>query len=211
MKPREISDFYCNTVYTIIAFSAPPKQRPAFTGLLGATYGCASVIGPLLGGVFTQRLTWRWCFWINLPVGGASAAIILFTFRTPRHVKPAEATWLETLLQMDLVGTFLIMAAAVCYLLALQWGGVTKSWSDSTVIGTLVGFGLILAVFIVWEYYQGERALLSSRLLKQRVVTIACIYVILLCGVFFILLYYLPIYFQAVDAVSPEESGIRNM
>ena len=50
-------------VYTIIAVSAPPKQRPAFTGLLGATYGCASVIGPLLGGVFTENLTWRWCFW----------------------------------------------------------------------------------------------------------------------------------------------------
>ena len=52
-------------VYTIIAVSAPPKQRPAFTGLLGATYGCASVIGPLLGGVFTENLTWRWCFWYS--------------------------------------------------------------------------------------------------------------------------------------------------
>ena len=198
-------------VYTIIAVSAPPKQRPAFTGLLGATYGCASVIGPLLGGVFTQNLTWRWCFWINLPIGGASAAIIVFTFRTPAHVQPTTATWREKVLQMDIPGAALIMGAAICYLLALQWGGITKSWSNSSVIGTLVGFGLIVIVFIVLEYHMGERALMQGRLLKQKIIVIMAIYVITICGLFFILLYYLPIYFQSVDGVSPSQSGIRNL
>lgn len=70
--------------YTIIAFSVEPVKRPAFTGILGATYGVASVVGPLLGGVFTEKVSWRWCFYINLPVGGVSAGIILLFFRSPK-------------------------------------------------------------------------------------------------------------------------------
>ncbi|KAL8828900.1 MAG: hypothetical protein Q9170_006399 [Blastenia crenularia] len=197
--------------YTIIAISAPPRQRPAFTGLMGATYGTASVIGPLLGGVFTDNLSWRWCFYINLPVGGAGAAIILFTFSTPDAFKPVQATLKEKILQMDLIGTFTIMAAVVCYVLALQYGGVTKPWSSSTVVGLLVGFGLLLIAFAVNEWFQGERALLQKRLLKMRIIWVACLYVIFVAGSFFMLLYYLPIYFQSVSGVSPSESGIRNI
>ncbi|MCJ1486454.1 hypothetical protein MMC06_006631 [Schaereria dolodes] len=198
-------------VYTIIAFSAPPKQRPAFTGLLGATYGTASVIGPLLGGVFTDNLTWRWCFYINLPVGGASAAIILFTFKTPDRVKPVKASLREKLLQMDFIGTFTLMAAVVCYLLALQWGGVTKPWGNATVVGLLVGFVLLLTVFGIIQWYSGERAILQGRLLRKRIIIVGCLYVSFLGGAFFALLYYLPIYFQAVSGVSPSQSGIRNV
>lgn len=197
--------------YTIIAISAPPRQRPAFTGLLGATYGTASVIGPLLGGVFTDRLTWRWCFYINLPIGGAGAAIILFTFSTPDAFKPVQATMKEKLLQMDPVGTFTILAGVVCYVLALQYGGITKPWGSSTVIGLLVGFGLLVIVFGLNEWYQGDRALIQKRLLKMRVIWVACLYVIFIAGDFFMLLYYLPIYFQSISGVSPSNSGIRNI
>ena len=109
--------------YTLIAFSAAPRQRPAFTGLMGASYGIASVIGPLLGGVFAEKISWRWCFYINLPIGGVSAAIILFFFKTPAHAVPVQATLKEKILQMDLPGAFTVMAAIVCYVLALQWGG----------------------------------------------------------------------------------------
>lgn len=197
--------------YTIIAFSARPKHRPAFTGVMGATFGVASVIGPLLGGVFTDNLTWRWCFYINLPIGGVAAAIIVAFFRTPKAARPQAATMREKLLQMDFPGTFTIMAAIVCYLLAMQWGGVTKPWSDGSVVACLVLFGVLTISFLVIEYLQGDRALLQGRLLKDRTIAAMCAYIFFVAGVFFILLYYLPIYFQATRNVSAAKSGIDNL
>ena len=197
--------------YTIMAFSAPPSRRAAFTGFMGAAYGIASVAGPLLGGVFTSNVTWRWCFYVNLPIGGFSSVIIFIFFQPPPAAKPQEATWKEKLLQMDLPGTFVIMAAVVCYLLAVQWGGTTKSWNDSQVIGLLVGFGLLIIVFILIEYFSGERALLVGRLFKRRNNLVAMIFIFFFAGSFFVLLYYLPIYFQSVDGVSPSDSGVRNI
>ena len=197
--------------YTLIALSAPPSRRPAFTGLLGATYGTASVIGPLLGGVFTDKLTWRWCFYINLPIGGAAFAIIFFSFTAPDFVQPVRAGLKEKILQMDIPGTSFLIAAIVCLILALGSGGVTKPWRNSSVIGELVGFCLLLICFGLIEWYSGDRALVQGRLLKKRIIYVGIVYIFLFAGDFFMLLYYTPIYFQAVDGVSPAQSGIRNV
>ncbi|EKG11353.1 Major facilitator superfamily domain general substrate transporter [Macrophomina phaseolina MS6] len=112
---------------------------------------------------------------------------------------------------MDLIGTFTIMAAVTCLLLALQWGGVSKSWSSADVIGTLVGFCLISGAFVILEYVQGDRALLVPHILRKRVVYVGCLVSFLLGGGEFTLIYYIPIYFQSILGASAQDSGVRNL
>ena len=112
---------------------------------------------------------------------------------------------------MDLPGSFVIMAAVVCYLLALQWGGTTKPWNSGPVIGTLVAFVVLVNVFIVVEWYSGDRALLQFRLLKDRTIGVMCAYIVAVAADFFIVIYYLPIYFQSTRNVSASKSGIDNL
>lgn len=89
------------------------------------------------------------------------------------------ADWKEKLLQMDPLGTLTIMAAVICYILALQWGGTTKAWNSSPVIGTLVGFVVFLIAFGLVEWKMGNRAVLQGRFLKQRAILVNLIYIFL--------------------------------
>lgn len=196
--------------FTIIALSAPPSQRPAYIGILGASYGVAAAIGPLVGGAFTSHVTWRWCFYINLPIGGVAGGVILFFYRTPPPLPFLDAPLKEKILQMDLPGTLVLISALVCYVLALQWGGITLPWSDSKVVGTLIGFGALLVVYGLLQWSQRERAAMIGRLFRRNVI-IMMVYIDLLAGTFFLLVYYLPIYFQVVSGASAAQSGINNL
>ncbi|KAK8101981.1 GliA, partial [Apiospora kogelbergensis] len=197
--------------FIIIGYIAPPAKRPLFLGLLGASFGVASVVGPLLGGVLTDKLSWRWCFYINLPAGGISAAVILLFFATPAGARPLKASLVDKLRHLDLVGVMLVMGAAVSFTLALQDAGTTKSWSDKQVVGLLAGFVGIVATFALWETYQSDYAMVAPRLIRQRNVWVPSVIVFFLGGSYFVLIYYLPVYFQAIDGVSPTQSGIRNL
>ncbi|KAK4506935.1 hypothetical protein PRZ48_000668 [Zasmidium cellare] len=189
-------------LFTIIGFAASPEKRPQFLGMIGAVYAIAAVLGPLIGGAFTEKVSWRWCFYINLPIGGLGVVITMFFFKLPSTAKPVAASFKEKFLQLDLVGAALMMALLISYILALQYGGQTYPWNSSVVIGLLVGFVAILAVFVVWELYQKEYAMIVPRLTSRKEHYLPS-------GSYFVLLYYLPIYFQSVDNASPIGSGVR--
>ncbi|UPL00429.1 hypothetical protein LCI18_011363 [Fusarium solani-melongenae] len=184
--------------YTIIAFVAEPQKRASYTGIIGASYGIASV-------------SWRWCFWINLPVGGLGAAIIILFFQIPSSARPVAASWLERLLQMDLVGACILVGATLCYLLALQYGGQSLPWNDKTVIGLLVGFVTIGAAFVGWEWRLDERAMIVPRLFKRRAIGMSTMFIFFFGGPYYLTIYYLPIYFQSVGGSTAIMSGVKNM
>jgi MFS family permease len=215
--------------YLIVAFAVPPQERPTYNGLMAAMYGVSAIAGPLLGGVFSDKVTWRWCFYISkcvklvhgrrvtkqvpidLPIGGLVGGLILFFFRTPSQAQPVKASWREKIIQMDLPGAALIMGALISFILAMQYGGQTRPWIDSVVIGLLIGCGLMTIAFIALEAYLGERAMVPPRLIKQRSVWVGSCFQLCFGASYFILLYYLPIYFQSVDGTSPIGSGVRNL
>jgi hypothetical protein len=136
---------------------------------------------------------------------------ILLFFHTPKHAKPTEAMLKEKILQMDPIGTVLAMCAIISYTLAMQYGGQTKPWKSSTVIGLLVGFFVISTTFGIWEYFQGERAGVVPRVFRDRNVWVNALYGLFFGASYFIVIYYLPIYFQSISNVSPIESGVRNL
>ncbi|KAF2098513.1 MFS general substrate transporter [Rhizodiscina lignyota] len=195
----------------IVAHTVPLVQRPSYTGLIGAMYGIASVAGPLMGGAFTDRLTWRWCFYINLPFGLVTGIFIIFFFTAPKHEKAAKMSWREKLSQMDFLGTVMFMPGVICLLLALQWGGSKYPWGNARIIVLFVLFGLLMMAFIGIQIWKQEGATVPPRVFKNRNVWASALFGACLGAAFFILVFYLPIWFQAIKGVSAVKSGIMSL
>ncbi|KAF2090639.1 MFS general substrate transporter [Saccharata proteae CBS 121410] len=195
----------------IVSKTVPLHQRPSYTGLIGAMYGIASVAGPLMGGAFTDRVTWRWCFYINLPFGLITGIFIIFFFKSPRVVKSKAEGWKAQLAEFDIYGTVLFIPCIVCLLLALQWGGSKYEWSNGRIVALLVLFGALVIGFVGIQLWKQEQATVPPRILKNRTVWSSAWFSATLGAAFFILVYYLPIWFQAIKGASAVKSGIMNL
>ncbi|CAH0018993.1 unnamed protein product [Clonostachys rhizophaga] len=196
--------------YTISAFVVPPSVQPTVVGLMGSVFTVASVAGPLLGGAFTSGVSWRWCFYINLPIGGITMGCMAVFFRTPSRAKLShKVSTKEILKNFDPLGLVLMFSGVLCFFLAVQWGGVAKPWNSSEVIGLLVGCVVLLALFAINEWFQGDRALIVYRLLRTRSIGGCSGLIFFLNAANIALQYNLPIYFQAIQGDSPVQSGIK--
>ncbi|EQB55479.1 major facilitator superfamily transporter [Colletotrichum gloeosporioides Cg-14] len=193
----------------ILSYTMPLEKRPLAFGLIGGMWGIASVAGPLLGGVFTEKATWRWCFYINLPIGGIAMVFVFFLLHLSRKNNPEGKTLVQRLMQLDLIGTAIFIPAIVCLLLALQWGGTEYPWESAKIIGLFVGFGLMIIIFIGIQLWQGDKGTLPPYLFKNRNVVCAMLFACFFGAAFFPLIYYLSLYFQAIQGVSAVQAGIK--
>ena len=117
----------CGAIVTLL-YAVPLHKRALYQGMFGAVFGVSSVVGPLLGGAFTSRVTWRWCFYINLPLGGAAMVLVFFLLHIPDRKETRQPLGAK-LAQLDAAGTAVLVPGVVCLLLALQWGGSQYSVS----------------------------------------------------------------------------------
>ncbi|OGM43338.1 hypothetical protein ABOM_008732 [Aspergillus bombycis] len=196
----------------IIAYSSSMEKRPMYQSMLGGMFGIASVVGPMIGGAFTDKATWRWCFYINLPLGGFTAIVITFFLHlnTGKSSRKSQSFW-SLLWSLDPIGFMLFVPSIICVLLALQWGGTTYPWSNGRIIALFVVFGLALIGFAVVQVWLGENATLPPRIATHRTVWAASLFSFCLSGAFFLLIYYIPIYFQAIKGIDALHSGIDSI
>ncbi|KJK60390.1 drug resistance transporter EmrB/QacA subfamily protein [Aspergillus parasiticus SU-1] len=194
---RSISGMGCagiiSGVFTMVVQSFPLRRRPFFTGIAAGVEGASATVAPLLGGALTDSISWRWCFYINLPIGGLSFLLILLFFQDPqknaRHFVPSITSML----------------------LALQWGGSKYGWGNARIIVLFILTAVLLGAFMWQERRRGDNALLPGRIMRRRS---------LLAGMWFsfcnnstlsVFEYYMPIYFQVVRGASATVSGVLSL
>ncbi|WP_445160276.1 MDR family MFS transporter [Mycobacterium sp. Dal123C01] len=189
------------TASALIGEVVPLRERGRYQGILGAVFGVTTVVGPLLGGYFTDYLTWRWAFWVNVPIS------VLVIFVAAAAI-PALAS--STKPVIDYAGIVLVGLGATGLTLATSWGGTLYAWGSPMIIGLFAGAAAALVAF-VWVESRVPQPILPTRLFASPVFTVCCVLSFVVGFAMLGAMTFLPTYMQYVNGVSATTSGLRTL
>ncbi|MET9493016.1 MDR family MFS transporter [Nocardia sp. NPDC006630] len=189
------------TSMALIADVIPLRERGQYQGALGAVFGVTTVIGPTLGGLFTDHLSWRWCFYVNVPIAIIMIVVAARTIPVVRNaVKPI----------VDYLGIALISIGVTCLILGLEWGGQEYAWGSATILGLFAASAIALAAFVAVEL-RAEEPMLPMRLFRSNVFTVCSILSFIVGFAMLGAMTYLPAFLQYVKGVSATASGLQTL
>ncbi|KAL9594373.1 MAG: hypothetical protein Q9219_007067 [cf. Caloplaca sp. 3 TL-2023] len=192
----------------IIGYIVELERRPLFMGIVISVFGISICIGPVMGGAITDRVSWRWCFWMQV-ISSSLALILIFLRLRNTHNEDRTLSLKEKFQHMDLVGTIAFIGSICCLILALQWGGQTMPWSSAKVVALFITAGVLAIIFGYTQWRLGDRATIPLRILRQRSILSGSTFLFFFGMLNYVYSFYLPFYFQAVRGCSATNSGVR--
>ncbi|KAF8464810.1 major facilitator superfamily domain-containing protein [Gautieria morchelliformis] len=180
------------------------RDRGKYQGIIGVVVALGYAIGPLMGGILAERVSWRWCFWITIPMSAVATGIVIFFI----PLKPVHGDMKRKLLVVDYLGTVLTLGGCSLILLPLIWGGVTFPWSSAHVIATLVSGVAVMVMFCLWEWKGAQLPIVPLYIFRHSTVTGVYITMFINGFIFWTSLFYIPQFFQVALGYSPIRSGI---
>ncbi|KAI9001454.1 iron permease [Trametes punicea] len=194
-----------NMASIIISDLIPLAERGAYQGLLVLTWAFAAAIGPVIGGSFAEKATWRWLFYLNLPLAGIAFTLVALFL----NVRTPPGTLQEKLARIDWVGNLLIITGTTLALIGLTWGGISFPWGSAHVLAPLIIGAVLMACFFVFEYFVPKEPTLPFDIMANRTSLSGYISTFLHGIVSISVIYYMPVYFQACQDASPIRSSVH--